>query len=464
MRPTITEKTFYQFLKCPTWVYFDAQEIKHEHDALLERLMDDGLLPEVQREVLRGRSFVEVDVEDQEEACLRTLELMKAGEQTILRGTLAHGHWVGHPDILERVEGQSRFGSYYYVACDIKRDRQLKDVYKFQGAFYAELLWRVQNVHPTRGYVLTPDGAVLSYDLEPLAAEFHLNLEEIERILAGQRPPHFLTSGCKQSPWFKECRNASLSCDDLSLINRVWRSEVAALRQAGLDSTTALAASNPDLLAAQIPTISRDRLYFLRTQAVSLLEGRTIVMNSIAFPPAREEIYFDVESDPLRDFDFLFGVLRLDKSGEEYRSFVADRLEKEEEVWRSFLTYLSEHREAVIYHFGWYEIEVMRRLGVRYDCQEVVERIVTDQMRDLLMLIRDAIIFPLYFYSLKDIARLLGFSWREAGVSGLNVVFLFEQFLKTRRRQILTRIITYNEDDCRATALVKKWSAEQTGE
>ncbi|MEK7665804.1 MAG: TM0106 family RecB-like putative nuclease [Patescibacteria group bacterium] len=460
----ITEKTFYHYLKCPSWVYFDAHEAERAHDALLSQLIDDGLLLEVQREILKDKSFVEVEHEDQEEAYARTLQLMKAGEQTILRGVLIHGHWIGHPDILERVEGKSKLGAYYYIACDIKRDRQIKDVYKFQGCFYAEILEYAQGTKPTRGYVMNPDGAILGYEIEAFETEFHLTLEEIERIMAGQRPPHFLTTGCRQSPWFETCKNESVVCDDLSLINRIWRSEVEELKLAGINSIRALAASDPDLLTAKVEGLSRDRLHHLRMQAVSLAEHRTIVMRSVDFPPAQEELYFDIESDPLRDLDFLFGVLHVLGKEETFYSFVADKPSKEEEAWWAFCKFLEGHPTAIIYHFGWYEIEVVRRLAIKYGNVAQIDRVVSEQMNDLLSLIRDDIIFPLHFYSLKDIAKLLGFSWREAEVSGVNAVQWYEEYLAKHKKEILQKIIDYNEDDCRATRVVKEWCEKNAAE
>ncbi len=465
MSKHLTEKTFYHYVKCPSWVYFDAHEAEKTHDALLSRLIDDGLLPEMQRELLSDRQFVEVENEDPDDAFSRTLELMAAGEQTILRGVLIHGQWIGHPDLLERVEGKSSFGGYYYVACDIKRDRHMQDVYKFQGAFYAELLEKIQAVKPVQGYVLSPDGVVQSYVLDEFEVEFHLTLEEIEKILAGVKPPHFLTSGCKQSPWFETCRSESLVCDDLSIINRIWRSEVAALNRVGIRTVPALAASDPDLLFAKVPTLTRDRLQWLRMQAVSLSEERTIVMQSVLFPPADVELYFDIESSPVRDLEFLFGVVVVDHGRETYHSFVAKKPEEEREAFESFLTFLKDYPTAPIYHFGWYEIEVMKRLGEKYGHLEVVEQVIKRQMHDLLIMIRDAIIFPLYFYSLKDLAKMMGFSWRGVAASGVNAVVWYEEYLANpRRKKKLQDIIDYNEDDCRATYIVKKWVAEKAGE
>lgn len=426
--------------------------------------MDDGLLPERERELLVNRDFVEVEHEDQDEACMRTMELMRQGVQTILRGVLMHGHWIAHPDLLERVEGVSGLGNYYYVACDIKRDRHMQDVYKFQGAFYAEVLARVQGTKPVQGYVMSPDGTVQEYFLDEVESDFRWTLEEIEKILAGQKPPHFLTSGCKQSPWFSTCRGDSMECDDLSLINRVWRSEVEALKHGGIQTVHQLSVADPDLLAAKIPTITRDRFHHLRMQATALAEGRTIVLQSVPFPPAQVELYFDIESSPVRDLEFLFGVLMVDHGREEYKAFVAKKPEEEETAFRAWLTFLEDYPEAPIYHFGWYEIEVMKRLGEKYGLLETVEQVIKRQMHDVLIMIRDAVLFPLHFYSLKDIAKLLGFTWRGKEASGVNAVVWYEHYLKTRRKAKLQDIIDYNEDDCRATYVVKKWVAEKAGE
>lgn len=465
MPKRLSEKTFYRYLKCPSWVYFDAHEVEKTHDALLMRLMDDGLLPERERALLRDRQFVEVENDDQDDAFFRTLELMASGEQTILHGVLIHGSWIGQPDILERVEGKSGFGSYYYVACDIKRDRHMQDVYKFQGAFYAELLARIQGTKPTRGYVMSPEGVVQSYYLDEFETEFKLTLEEIEKILAGVKPPHFLTSGCKQSPWFETCRGESVECDDLSVINRIWRSEVEALRHAQVRTVSQLAVADADLLAAKIPTITRERLHHLRMQATSLHEGRTIVMESVPFPPADVELYFDVESSPVRDLEFLFGVLVVDHGQQAYHPFVAKKPAEEQKAFTEFLSFIKQYPDAPIYHFGWYEIEVLKRLGEKYGQLATVERVIERQMHDLLIMIRDAIIFPLHFYSLKDIAKAMGFAWREAEASGVNAVVWYEEYLANpRRTKKLQAIIDYNEDDCRATYLVKKWVAEKAGE
>ncbi len=456
----LTEKHFYKYIKCPLWLYFDVHsEEKKLHDPLVERLIDDGLLREAEKEIIKDKKYTEVEVDDLEQAFAQTLELMRQGEQTIYHGVLVNGSWVARPDLLERVEGRSRFGDYYYVAVDIKQGRRVRAEYKFQGTFYAELLKLIQGTKPVRGYVITPKGHIESYMIEEFESEFHLTLDEIERIMAGQKPPHFVSTSCKQSPWFEQCKLEAEECNDVSLINRIYESEIRALKDAGINTVSALSKINLVDLEKKVPSLSTDRLVFLRDQAVALIQNKHIVRQAIEFSESDVELYFDIESDPLRDLHYLFGVLEVQDGKSKYHSFVAAKPEEEEKAWRGFLEYISSRRDVPIYHWGWYELDVVRRLAEKYGADEALIQNIEQNLVDLLSVVRDAVILPLYFYSLKDVAKYLGFSWHKAEATGLQSVIWYEQYLTNRRKKsILNDIIEYNEDDVRATWHVKKWA------
>src|SRR3989338_6289701 len=183
MQGQITERHFYQYLKCPSWVYYYAHLMEQKpHDALLAKLVDGGLIEEKERALIKSREdLAEVTAEDPEEAFRQTLTFMKEGRQTIYRGTLLDRHWVAHPDLLERVEGKSKVGLYYYVAADIKHARHLREEFILQGCFYADLLERIQGVRPKQGYVVTPDGDVRDFLIDEEEANYRLALDEIER-------------------------------------------------------------------------------------------------------------------------------------------------------------------------------------------------------------------------------------------------------------------------------------------
>ncbi len=460
MKPRITDQTFYKYLKCPSWISRELERNESLRENLLEKIQDDGLLSEHERALLTDRDYVEVTSDDIDEAAQETLELMKKGAETIYKGVLVHENWVGRPDILERVEGKSRFGDYYYVACDIKRSRHLKDEYKFQGLFYAKILGRLQGHEPVMGYVLHADGYVESYLLEDFDTQFHLTLDAIEAILNGEKEAHFLTSGCKQSPYFSECELEANECDDLSRLNRIWRSEVDLLMRAGITSVTELAEAPIENLKA-VNGMSLDRLYLLQQQAIAMTDNKVVRLGQLELPEEHGPVLVvDVESDPLHNSDYLFGVLLVEGGVETYHPFLAERPESEEKAWWQFVEFISKYPTANIYHYGWYEVDVFRRLIEKYGAPEEAIKMINNQMIDLLSAMRSKVIFPMSFYSLKDIAKFLGFKWRINDASGLDSVLWYEEWLKNNDRDVLQDIVNYNEDDVRATWFVRNWAVE----
>ncbi len=449
---------------CPAWVYFDAHSDEvRAHDPFLLKLVEDGMIDEHKLQLLSSKEdMVEVRSEDMDEAFRQTLEYMREGRQTIYNPVLIDKHWVGNPDFLERVEGRSKLGDYYYVATDFKRSSQVHDEYKFQGCFYAELLSRVQGVRPVQGYVILTGNEVASYMIEEFEHRYKLNLHEIESILAGKRPSHFVTSGCKQSPWFSECLDHSVSCDDLSLLNRVWKEEIHNLEQAGVTTVDALSKKTVIDLEKMLPESNPQRLERLRDQAVALKEGKHTIVGDIEMPESDIELHFDIESSPLRDFDYLFGLLKVSSEGTEYIPFFAESPDQEEKMWKEFLSFIESHIDAPIYHYGWFEHEVIDRFAARYGMSDLLRDAFERNMIDLLAICRQHVIFPLSFYSLKDIAQYLGFSWDADDAGGANSVLWFEEWYEKRTPKIMSKLLRYNEDDVRATHVLQRWLREQS--
>jgi len=171
-------------------------------------------------------------------------------------------------------------------------------------------------------------------------------------------------------------------------------------------------------------------------------------------------LIIDIESDSLRDVDFMFGVLVVDGANETYHVFTAETPEDEASTWRDFLSFIGEYAGANIYHYGWYEVDRFRQLSAKYGVTEVAERMFSENMIDLLGRLRGSIIFPSPFYSLKDVAKHLGFKWRAGEVTGVDSIIWYEKWLNESDQQALQDIIDYNEDDVRATWYVIKWVKE----
>lgn len=458
---SITKQSFYRYLKCPSWIAHEVRGENREH-VLRTRVQDDALLQEQERKIIARRQSVEVIAENAGEAHEKTLALMKQGAVSIYGGTLIHGHWVAQPDVFERVSGTSMFGDYYYVACDIKRSRHLKEEYCLQGSFYAEVLRLVQGMKPKQGYIMRPDGSVEAYVLDDYLTKFHLTLDGIERIIQGLHEPHFLTSDCKQSPWFEECKQETFAADDLSRLNRIWRSEVSALNNAGIMTVKQLSQQNPDLIARQVHGISAERLYFLILSAQALCAGTPRILGPIDFPQDDRALIIDIEADPLRDLHYLFGVLDIYSGGEDFCVFLAHQEGEERAAWESFVRFMQTRPGIPVYHYGWYEQDVFRLMSERYGAPEGFLEDLMARSVDVLERLRESVIFPLPFYSLKDIAQHLGFRWRHDDASGLNSILWYEDWLKTGKKESLQDVLDYNEDDVRATWFVCQWAQQHT--
>lgn len=459
----ISERHFYQYATCPNWIYrSSSQDPVREISHLEARLLMDGLLPEVHVTLLGSRAFEEIDEEDHDEAFTRTIEAMERGAQTILHGALIHGQYLSRPDLLERVEGRSRFGDYYYVACDIKRARKVRSETELVGVFHAEVLRLIQGVRPTQGYVMNPDGNVTAFLIEASEGNYEVALSDIERLMAGEEPARHLSSRCKHSPWAMECQTRAEDCDDLSRINRIWEEEADALRSGGYKTVSALARSAENTLKQKVTSLSVDRLLFLRRQARALISGEVDLIEPIKLPSALFEIYFDIEADPLRDLEYLFGVLEVRRGAmgveeKTYTAFLAKSPSEERSAWEAFVGYLIEHPDVPIFHYGFYEVEVVRRLGQKYGTDPKVLEDILYRLFDLLAPIRPAVLFPLSFYTLKDLAAFIGFSWRNVESSGINSILWYEDWLAYNDEAKLRDVLEYNEDDTRATHALKRW-------
>ena len=177
-------------------------------------------------------------------------------------------------------------------------------------------------------------------------------------------------------------------------------------------------------------------------------------------PASGDALVIDVEADPLRDVAYLFGVLDVHGTSAEFHPFLAESPDGERAAWEAFVAFVQGFPGVPIYHYGWYEIDVFRTMTEKYGAPDGFLSDVEERSIDLLIRLRESVIFPLSFYSLKDIAQYLGFRWRHDDASGLNSILWYEEWLRTGNREALDDIIRYNEDDVRATWHVREWAVK----
>jgi predicted RecB family nuclease len=194
-----------------------------------------------------------------------------------------------------------------------------------------------------------------------------------------------------------------------------------------------------------------------KLQARSLVEKTHYFRKPIDLPDVPTEIFFDIESDPIRSHDYLFGFLVRDSLGERYERQIAELPGKEPDMWQDFLHWISRLPENyIVYHFGTFERARLSALEQRYGGSPHLDDF-RDRMIDLNETVKENVTFPLYFYGIKDIGRYIGFERGDAISGGGESVAVYERWLETGNREHLDSIIEYNKDDVIATRELKDW-------
>ena len=180
---------------------------------------------------------------------------------------------------------------------------------------------------------------------------------------------------------------------------------------------------------------------------------------SVFLPIAPIELYFDIEAEPELNLDYLHGVLVVDRSNntEKFHGFLAESAAEEGAIWQQFLELMWAYPIAPIFHFCDYEVKTFKRLAKLYNTPAYLWKPVLKRFVDIHKQVTQKAIMPVESYALKPIARWLGFDWRDAKANGAQCVCWYEDWLKTGDRSLLEAIVRYNEDDCRATYVVKDW-------
>lgn len=202
----------------------------------------------------------------------------------------------------------------------------------------------------------------------------------------------------------------------------------------------------PDILSKDIDYISIDTVEKLRKKVTALLEDKVLVISQ--YDRLEEGVFLDIESHPLKDFDYLFGVLVDDK----YIPYLCESIEDEYRVFGELLDFL-DRTSGPIYHYCPYEPSRFSSLVNRWSDLGTVYRKIKTRFVDVYQILVKHIALPLFTYSLKSVARFLGYQWRT-NLDGLRASRYYQLWLSTHDQEYLDILLKYNEDDTRATKLV----------
>ncbi|MBU0732460.1 TM0106 family RecB-like putative nuclease [Patescibacteria group bacterium] len=474
-----TPQLFFKYGTAPHWLWHDIyteKKEKGEMPELMEKLLEQGVLYE--EEYVKNLKFREVKETSPLPAFQHTKKLMQEGADLIYQGEIQYEEkgiiYRGRPDFLKREDGG-------YIAIDIKSSKDIKKEQRQQLVLYSLILEKVQGKLPATAAIINKDGIQKEVKItKSLIIKTKAQIEEILEIIRGKKPPLKLTSTYKNSPWFDKCVKDAEKENDIALIYKLDSRAHEKLRELGIKTVEQAAKMDVGSLP-KIPHASRKILERAKIQAQALQDGDLKWLKNPKIPDAKLKLFFDIEGDPLLQVEYMFGfwvsgdpkmellyehanVVPDGKEEKYFIYFLAEKPEDEKAMWEDFIDWLETLPEDyLVYHYAPYEKIRTRKMADEYGRNDAFEKF-HSRLVDLYEIVLDSVIFPLYFYSVKDIAKskFLDFKWRHPKAGGAQSIFWYEKWLETGDKQVLQDIINYNEDDVRATEYLYKWLTSQS--
>lgn len=485
MTALITASMLYDLVACPHRVTLDLYgdpSLRDEPNPFVQLLWERG--SDYERQVINElrQPFTDLSLFADQEKEARTSDAMARGDPLIYGGRIRADELLGDPDLL-RITGAG------YIAGDIKSgsgeegsedSSKPKLHYAVQLGLYTDILERKSLSAGRQAFVWDIRGEEVSYDFEisygkrnprTLWQDYIDALSEAKAIV--QRSTQTLPAYgavCKLCHWYTACVSRIKEIDDLTMVPELGRSKRDAMLSL-ISTVPELAATDPNRWLERSKTVFPGigpeslRKFHGRAKLLVTKDARAYTRAPISFPRLDCELFFDVEVDPMRNICYLHGFIERtagDVSTEKFvAAFAASATpEDERNAFAEAWGYIASRQPCVIYYYSKYERTIYRELQKKYpeicsadDIEHLFDPATAiDLYNDV---VKKTTEWPTWDYSIKTLARYLGFSWRDTHPSGAASIEWFHRWIETGDPQVRQRILDYNEDDCRATRVLR---------
>ena len=475
------------YVRCPHRVFLDKHgdpAAKLPPNAFTELLWAGGLSHEAT--VIDGLDVATVDTTlSYPERAAATHALMAQGVAAIYHGILILDDLRGEPDLLVRSDRLvTEFGVYGYIPVDVKNGKAFTDVkkskpkapYAMQLCAYAEMLQFAQGCRPPIGQIIDADGVWNTYDLDAFWPEYErLRDEAVATIKRTKTTEPGWQASCASCAWQQHCWAQLVATDDLTTVDGVGASYKERLYTIGVRTASELAEADPETLVG-VKGIKLARAQVWTRKARVQKSGSPLFLQAWAPPDVDFEVSYDIEDYSLDPYVYLHGLLVRPRGARLFGSdghteadfgtfepVCATWPEPEEAVWRAFLAKVADidaRGTYVVYVYSHHERTTLKRLAAKYGGSDALDRFMKAFV-DLERVMKRSVVMPTDSSSLKAYARFAGFTWRDDDPGGSQSLAWWNAYWTdaAANAELRERVIRYNEDDVRASFVVRDWLA-----
>lgn len=462
------------------------EEIK-ETNPFVQLLWDKGTQHESKIIAKLYGTYLDLSTGSIEERIGRTQEALAAKVVLMYQPVLSTAELYGIPDLLELQEDGN------YLPVDIKsgqgfegpeenEEQKQKKHYALQLCLYVDMLRTMGHCNTRAGYIIDSGGDKVRYELDNAISvkvpqtfwEYYLQtLQSVKDLVSGKAVNEPAMAGiCKLCSWYNACKKWCADNNDPTQLFNLGRSVRDKLKA---EANVLTVADVAIMDVQQLLDRKKKDKSFLKGLGEGTLNGARkradmyqkksppVAYSPISLPSVQYELFFDIEDDPTQDFVYLHGIYVRENGKEYFREFVATEIsdEAEAKAWSDFWEYIGllPKDDFAVYYYSSHEKTTYFKMQKKYPAiiseESLTAFFANLNVIDLYGIVYKQTDWPVGSYSLKALATFLGFSWRDESPSGALSIQWFNEYIRDRDPKQLQRILEYNEDDCKATMVLK---------
>jgi predicted RecB family nuclease len=385
------------------------------------------------------------------------LSVLKQGFSLLLDATLDTDGLSICIDALQKVTGASKLGNFHYIPVLVSEGGRVRKEQRLLLDLEALYLSRLQGRMPTYGRVW--HGKVCQYTrvrLNTDVGRIERLLDEIRQTNDPDSPPRLvLNDHCQVCEFQQRCHDQAKREDNLSLLRGIGAKEVKRYARKGILTLTQLAHTfRPRRKGKRAPP--RGDRHSHPLQALAVRDKKVYVLGMCQLSSGPVRVYLDVEGIPDEGFDYLVGLIVVERDQEQRYSFWADSKEQEQLIFRQFLDIVGRYEDCVVYAYGSYERAFLKRMRSNAKKKKAVDHVLKSLV-NVLSLVYTHFYFPTYSNGLKDVGACLGCAWSDPNATGVQSIAWRLRWETTHDERWRQKLIEYNLEDCAALKRVTEF-------